>query len=297
MHPEPSSLALLERADPSTVIPVQATSDEALVALWLHGRPATTRTAYIREAGMFLAYIALPLRQVRLGDFQAWTDGQGYLAPASQGRRIGCVKSLFSFAHRLGYVPFNVGAAVRTPKARNVLAQRIMTEADVHRMLALEPKPRNRALLVLLYAAGLRASEATALRWSDLIPRDDAGQISVQGKGGKDRVVLLVASTWALLQGLRGEAGDDRPVFPSGRGGGAMGRVAVHRIVKLAAKRAGLAATVWAHWLRHAHVSHALDRGAPAHLVQATVGHASLATTSRYAHAPLGDSSARYLGL
>ena len=47
----------------------------------------------------------------------------------------------------------------------------------------------------------------------------------MQGKGGKDRVVLLAASTWGLLQGLRGEAGDDRPVFPSGRGGGAMGRV------------------------------------------------------------------------
>ena len=50
-----------------------------------------------------------------------------------------------------------------------------------------------------------------------------------------------------------------------------------------------------AHWLRHAHVSHALDRGAPVHLVQATVGHASLTTTSRYAHARPGDSSSRYL--
>ena len=69
----------------------------------------------------------------------------------------------------------------------------------------------------------------------------------------------------------------------------------VHRIVKAVAKRAGLSDAVSAHWLRHAHVSHALDAGAPAHLVQATVGHASLATTSRYAHARPSDSSARYL--
>ena len=69
----------------------------------------------------------------------------------------------------------------------------------------------------------------------------------------------------------------------------------VHRIVKRAAQRAGLAADVSAHWIRHAHVSHALDRGAPAHLVQATVGHASLSTTSRYAHARPNDSSSRYL--
>jgi site-specific recombinase XerD len=66
----------------------------------------------------------------------------------------------------------------------------------------------------------------------------------------------------------------------------------VHRIVKRAAQRAGLGTTVSAHWLRHAHVGHALDRGA---LVQATVGHASLATTSRYAHARPSDSSSRYL--
>ena len=65
--------------------------------------------------------------------------------------------------------------------------------------------------------------------------------------------------------------------------------------LKIAAKRAGLSPAVSAHWLRHAHVSHALDRGAPAHLVQATVGHASLATTSRYAHARPSDSSSRYL--
>ena len=67
--------------------------------------------------------------------------------------------------------------------------------------------------------------------------------------------------------------------------------------MKAAAIRTGLDPAVSAHWLRHAHVSHALDRGAPAHLLQATVGHSSLATTSRYAHARPGDSSARYLGL
>ena len=67
--------------------------------------------------------------------------------------------------------------------------------------------------------------------------------------------------------------------------------------LRAAAARAGLPATVSLHWLRHAHVSHALDRGAPAHLVQATVGHASLTTTSRYAHARPNDSSARYLAV
>ena len=71
----------------------------------------------------------------------------------------------------------------------------------------------------------------------------------------------------------------------------------VHRIVKAAAERAGLSAEVSAHWLRHAHASHSLDRGAPIHLVQQTLGHASVATTGRYLHARPTDSSARYLGV
>ena len=172
-----------------------------------------------------------------------------------------------------------------------------MTEADVHRMLALEPDPRNAALLILLYSAWLRVTEAGNLRWRNLVARDDAGQVTAFGKGGKTRAVLLPASVWGSLLALRGEAGSDAPVFPSGKGGGCLTRMHLHSIVKAAALRAGLSNAVSAHWLRHAHVSHALDRGAPAHLVQQTVGHSSLATTSRYAHARPGDSSARYMGL
>jgi site-specific recombinase XerD len=71
--------------------------------------------------------------------------------------------------------------------------------------------------------------------------------------------------------------------------------VQVHRLVKQAAARAGISTATSAHWLRHAHASHALDRGAPVSLVQATLGHASVATTGRYLHARPNDSSARYL--
>src|SRR5579862_407422 len=73
------------------------------------------------------------------------------------------------------------------------------------------------------------------------------------------------------------------------------GRVCV--IVRRAAEQAGIAAKVSPHWLRHAHASHALDHGAPIHLVQATLGHSSVATTSAYLHARPGDSSARFLAL
>ena len=116
------------------------------------------------------------------------------------------------------------------------------------------------------------------------------------GKGGKTRVVLLSRTTWRALAALRGGAGTDDPVFWS-RKSGALDPSAVHRVVKAAAERAGLDPAVSAHWLRHAHASHALDRGAPIHLVQATLGHASVATTGRYLHARPSESSSKYLAV
>ena len=95
---------------------------------------------------------------------------------------------------------------------------------------------------------------------------------------------------------LRGGVGPDDLVFRS-RKGGHLDPSAVHRVVKAAAERAGLSAEVSAHWLRHAHASHSLDRKAPIHLVQQTLGHASVATTGRYLHARPTGSSARYLGI
>ncbi|NUB13687.1 tyrosine-type recombinase/integrase [Azospirillum brasilense] len=108
---------------------------------------------------------------------------------------------------------------VATPPVKSTLAERILDEAAVHRLLALEPTPRNAVLLRLLYAAGLRVSELCGLTWRDAQPRDGAGQLTVFGKGGKTRVVLLSAGTWAALQGLRGTAGVDAPLFRSRKGG------------------------------------------------------------------------------
>jgi site-specific recombinase XerD len=215
------------------------------------------------------------------------------LSPTTQARRLSAIKSLLSFGQRTGFLAVNVGAAIRLPRAKQTLSERILDVDAVLHLLALERNARNKALLRLLYLGGLRISEVSSLCGRDLAARDDSGQVTLFGKGGKTRAVLLKQSIWQELVALRADD-PDAPVFRS-RQGGALDPSQVHRIVKHAAKRAGLPATVSAHWLRHAHVSHALDRGAPVHLVQATVGHASLTTTSRYAHARPGDSSARYL--
>ena len=289
--------ALIEHPHESAIV-AQADTDRQFVAMWIarHESPNTRRN-YTRQAARFLAVVDRPLSEVRVGDLQAYLATLAGQASATRANAAASLKSLFSFAQETGFVRFNVGKAVKAPAVKNTLAERIMPEDDTMRMIALEPHPRNRALLTLTYGAGLRISEVCGLRWHDTAEREGgAGQITAFGKGGKTRVVLLSVNTWRTLLAIRDGAGADDPVFRS-REGGALDPSQVHRIVKAAAARAGLSADVSAHWLRHAHASHSLDRGAPIHLVQATLGHASVATTGRYLHARPTDSSARYLGV
>lgn len=272
--------------------------DDLLAERWLYGRPEETQRAYRRDLAKFRVVVRQPLRAVTLADLQSFADalGEQGLAPSSKARTLAAIKGLLSFGHRLGLLRFDVGRALRVPQARSRLSERILSEADTHRLLAFADNARNRALLRLLYAAGLRVSEAAGLRWRDLQPRDDAGQCTVLGKGNRVRAILLPHSVWIDLYDLRADAADEDPVFRSRRGR-PLSVAQIRRVVAAAARRAGLKARVSPHFLRHAHASHALDRGAPLHLVQATLGHASIATTGVYAHARPSASSSQYLAL
>jgi integrase/recombinase XerD len=278
-------------------VPRQANSDGQVIELWLYGRPLHTQRAYAGDIARFLGGAGKPLPAVTLADIQGFADSLSALAPASRYRTLSAVKSLLAFGHRVGYLAFDAGRALRLPPVRDRLAERILPEADVHRILSLETNQRNRALLTLLYASGVRVSEACGLCWRDVRANGGAAQITVFGKGGKTRAIQLPASVATLLAKLRGKDGEEDPVFRSRKHGAALRPLAVLRIVRQAARRAGIEAAVSPHWLRHAHASHALDRGAPIHLVQATLGHASITTTGRYLHARPKDSSGRFLAL
>jgi integrase/recombinase XerD len=300
MRPEiavPAVLDIVPAADASPDRPdARVATDGRLAEIWLHGRSVHTQRAYLADVDRFRAFLNKPLASVTLGDLQAFANSLQDLAPASRYRALSAVKSLLAFGHRTGYLQFDAGRLLRLPVVRNGLSQRILPEAEVHRLLALESNRRNRAILMLLYASGVRVSELCGLCWRDLQLNGDTGQITVFGKGGATRSIQLPASVWNLLFQLRGEALAGDPVFRSKKGG-ALKPLAVLRIVRKAAVRAGLELKVSPHWLRHAHASHALDRGAPIHLVQTTLGHASINTTGRYLHARPKDSSGRFLGL
>ncbi len=278
---------------PVEVTPEQA--NERLLAMWLDGHSAHTVDSYRRAVRRFLDFVNKPLHLVTLADLQLWRASLSDLAPSSVGTVLAAVKSLLSFAYQLGVLPTNVGTALKTPKVKDTLNERILSELEVTTLITLEPNQRNRVMLRLLYAGGLRVSELCALKWRDLKPRNQLGQVTVFGKGGKTRTVLLPQGVWEELCQLKGSSRGNDAVFRSRQGGGHLDRSQVYRIVKAAAKRASIEGNVSPHWLRHAHASHSLDRGAPLHLVQATLGHSSVATTERYLHARPNDSSAMYL--
>ena len=275
-------------------------TDLELIEIWLHGRSSHTQRAYRADVERFLGSLGKPLSHATLLDLQHFADSLTGLAPASRYRTLSAVKSLLSFGYRTGYLPLDAGRALRLPGVRSRLNERILSEADLHRMLNLEPNPRNRAILTLLYASGVRVGELCGLSWRDLQPNGDGGQVTVWGKGSVTRSVQLPSAVWKLLTDLRSErGGPDEPVFVSRKKqrSGRLQPLAVLRIVRAAARRAGIALPVSPHWLRHAHASHALDRGAPIHLVQATLGHANINTTGRYLHARPKQSSSGFLGL
>jgi integrase/recombinase XerD len=279
---------------PSAALPRQADSDEQAIALWLHGKSSHSARAYRSDMASFQRLVGKPLAATTLADLQLFADSINMRAPASQKRILASVKSLLTFCHKIGYLPFNVGAALTQKRPKNTLAERILTREAVLKMLVLETGPRNRALLQFLYETGCRVSEVCSLEWKDLQSREQAAQATIFGKGGKTRTVLFSADLYAALAELRNEAGGNTPVFPS-KSGRHLDQPAVFRLIREAAVKAGISSPVSPHWLRHACASHALDAGAPISLVKAQLGHASLETTSVYLHARPDDGLFRYL--
>ncbi len=283
-----------------------APTDRRMVELWLHGKSDATKEAYRSDLSKFLDFTeGKPLRGATLADVQEFADFlAGILAPSTQARILAAIKSLFAFGHQVGYLPFDIGRPLKLPAHRDNRAERILSADDVHSVIAHAKKGRDRALIRALYIGGLRVAEAVGLTTRDLVARGDGrgGQLTVFGKGSKTRPVLVPDGLFDELSALA-LPDPDSPLFRSQKKGPSGGPRPVtarqaERIVKATARKAGLknASEVSPHWLRHAHASHAMERGAKIHLVQATLGHSDISTTGKYLHARPDESSALYLG-
>lgn len=289
--------------------PVNA--QQRLIQLWLHDKPDSTQKCYRRYAASFTAFLGGVSKAIRdtsvedLVEFSEYLYNKKLAAPTIN-TYLAAVKSLLSFAYKTGYISLNPGAAIKLKKIDQRLHEKVLTETDIALMIRLTERAdyryksqqkRDVLILKLLYVAGLRVSELVNLKWKDFTQRSSTGQVTVVGKGNKSRHVLLPEYLWVELMNYRGDTPKDAYVFPSRKGKGLkpLQRQNVDPIIKDAAIRAGLTELVSCHWLRHSHATHNAERGTPVPLIQLSMGHADISTTSAYIHIRPGDSSALHL--
>jgi len=218
----------------------------------------------------------------------------GGRSPRSVARAVACYRGFYRFLAIDGRLPVNPADDLRPPRAWKVLP-RYLTVEEVDRLIAqpLVATPRglrDRALIELLYATGMRVSELLSLRPADV--NLDASYLTCSGKGGKQRIVPIgdEAADWVrryLREGrpaLLGRRSSPR-LFVNARGAGpGLTRVGFWKILKGYARQAGLTRGLSPHMLRHSFATHLLERGADLRAIQMMLGHADLSTTQIYTH-------------
>ncbi len=227
-----------------------------------------------------------------LEELAAGTEERPPVAVATLQRKLACLRSFYRFLRREEVIDHDPTADLRGPRKVAKLPH-VLSRDEVAKLLAeprgSEPRTlRDRALLELMYACGLRASEAIGLLVSDVDL--DSGLLAARGKGSKERLVPVgrqaVGALRTYLQ--RGRpvlvgARSEGHLFVNQRGGG-LTRQGLYKIVQGHARRAGLDGKMSPHTLRHTFATHLLAGGCDLRSLQEMLGHADLATTQMYTH-------------
>jgi integrase/recombinase XerD len=265
------------------------------------GLSANTRRAYGRDLRRFLDYLSARrgaslgrLTAGQIGGFLRAAKHSG-LSEASIARALAAVRMFCRYLVIQGVLPRDVAAPVDAPKKWHRLPTVLDEEAVAELLAAPDPDGdplgrRDRAVLALLYATGMRASELAGLRLGDV--NFALGVVRVLGKGSKERIVPVAESALGAVREYvdsRGEARDGGAgrVFLS-RTARPLKREDVFRIVRKHVRRAALRGRVSPHTLRHCFATQLLANGADLRSVQEMLGHADVATTQVYTHVDAG---------
>lgn len=273
--------------------------DRYIDQLWLQrGLSPNTLAAYRRDLGQFRRDLGRPLSTATSKDLQTYLGErhQRGLSARSSARFLSCARGFYRDALERGDVAGDPTVKIRQPQLGRPLPT-TLSEVEIERLLRApvsddpESNPvgfRDRTMLELLYATGLRISELVGLRVSSVNVRQ--GVVRVTGKGGKERLVPIgeVAIRWldrylelARERLLKRNVND--VLFPSLRGR-QMTRQTFWYAVKRYAHAAGITRSISPHTLRHAFATHLLNHGADLRAVQMMLGHADLSTTQIYTH-------------
>ena len=257
-----------------------------------------TLESYARDLAQLAAFAeqrGLQLDAIDRRDLEAFVRSQmaAGLAPRSVARLVASVRGFYKFTTVERSLPANPAEDLRSPRAWAALPKFLSLE-EVDRLLA-QPDVqtprglRDKALIEVLYATGLRVSELVALRAADL--NLEEGYLTCIGKGDKERMVPLgqEAVEWVRRYLRDGRTslvrGKSSPwLFVNARDGGPLSRVGFWKVLKAYGITAGISRELSPHVLRHSFATHLLERGADLRMIQVMLGHADLSTTQIYTH-------------
>ncbi|HQT25097.1 MAG TPA: site-specific tyrosine recombinase XerD [Burkholderiales bacterium] len=270
--------------------------DEFCDTLWLEdGLSRNTLESYRSDLNQFSLWLARREKTLLEADhvlLLAFLSEQSKMKASTTSRELSSFRRFFQFAVSRGRMEKDPTLNVESPKLSRGLPKSI-SETDVERLLeapetASSNGLRDRAMLELLYASGLRVSELVGLRIPHLSL--DMGIVRITGKGGKERLVPMgeEAMEWitryirdsrtALLKGRKSDH-----LFVTSRGT-SMTRQAFWHLIRKHARRAGISKPLSPHTLRHAFATHLLNHGADLRVVQVLLGHSAISTTQIYTH-------------
>lgn len=272
--------------------------DRFIQALWLErGLAENSRKAYRTDLVRLATWLdahgrdLLRARTQDLWGFLSAETASGVTVRTS-ARRLASIRGLYHYLTLRGEIQTNPAAELQTPRLPRSLPH-ALSEQEVEALLTAPDVSsargmRDRAMLELLYATGLRVSELVGLRMGELNLRQ--GAVRVVGKGGRERIVPLgeEAQDWleAYLKQARSELLHGRrldSLFPGARGAH-LTRQAFWSAIRRYAKRAGIAGSMSPHRLRHAFATHLIEHGADLRVVQMLLGHSDVTTTQIYTH-------------
>jgi len=294
---------MMEHVPPADPAPAAAPQDADVTRYLRHleverRMAANTLEAYQRDLARLCAFADGVDRRVaalQRSDLEAFVRGAmaSGLAPSSVARLVAATRGLFKFLRLAGLVDANPAADLQSPRAFTSLPAFLST-TDIDALLqapdVTTPRGlRDRALIEVLYATGLRVSELVNLRLTDV--RLDQGYLQCLGKGHKQRIVPLgdEAASWVrkYVEGSRPRLirkRDSAWLFVNARGGARLSRSGFWKLLRAYGLAAGVRGPLSPHVLRHSFATHLLERGADLRSIQAMLGHADLSTTQIYTH-------------
>ncbi len=306
-------------AAPETV-PPPAADTERLIADFLayleleRGLSRNTLEAYrsdLHQLSRYLTERGLSVQSVRHGDLAGFLDeladgrdGRPPVAATTLGRKVACVRSFYRHLRREELIEHDPTADLHGPRKPQRLPK-VLSREEVKRLLE-QPRGagplvlRDRALLEMMYACGLRASEAVGLELADVDLEE--GLLCARGKGAKERIVPVGRQAQAAISVyLRGGRPELVGNQVQGRllvnhRGGALTRQGLYKIVQGHARTAGLEQRMSPHTLRHTFATHLLAGGCDLRSLQEMLGHADLATTQVYTHLSADRLKDAYFG-